>query len=83
MNDRRLKAANSFKRNWLYEIKFDGYRMHTRLDARRVQILTRKGNDWTDKYPAIATAIAGLPAQNAYLPMANWQSTCAVAPDIG
>jgi bifunctional non-homologous end joining protein LigD len=28
-----------------------------------VQILTRRGNDWTEKYPAIA----GLPAQNAYL----------------
>jgi hypothetical protein len=24
-------------------------------------------NNWTDKYPAIAKAIAGLPAQNAYL----------------
>jgi bifunctional non-homologous end joining protein LigD len=52
---------------WLHEIKFDGYRMHARLDASRPQILTRRGNDWTDKYPAIAKAIAGLPAQNAYL----------------
>jgi ATP-dependent DNA ligase len=53
--------------DWLHEIKFDGYRMHARFDAGRVQILTRRGNDWTDKYPAIAKAIAGLPAQNAYL----------------
>src|SRR5215467_3704437 len=53
--------------DWLHEIKFDGYRMHARLDAGRAQILTRRGNDWTDKYPAIAKAIAGLPAQNAYL----------------
>jgi ATP-dependent DNA ligase len=53
--------------DWLHEIKFDGYRMHARLDAGRVQILTRRGNDWTDKYPAIAKSIAGLPAQNAYL----------------
>src|SRR5205823_9607997 len=52
--------------DWLHEIKFDGYRMHARLDAGRVQILTRRGNDWTDKYPSIAEAIAGLPAQNAY-----------------
>jgi bifunctional non-homologous end joining protein LigD len=41
--------------------------MHARLDAGRVQILTRRGNDWTDKYPAIATLITGLPAKNAYL----------------
>jgi bifunctional non-homologous end joining protein LigD len=40
--------------------------MHARLDAGRVQILTRSGNDWTQKYPTIAQAIAGLPAQHAY-----------------
>jgi bifunctional non-homologous end joining protein LigD len=51
----------------VHEIKFDGYRMHARLDAGHVQLLTRRGNDWTDKYPAIAKANAGLPAQNAYL----------------
>jgi len=53
--------------DWLHEIKLDGYRMHARLDAGRTQILTRRGNDWTDKYPAIAKAVAGLPARNAYL----------------
>jgi ATP-dependent DNA ligase len=53
--------------DWLHEIKFDGYRMHARLDAAHVQILTRRGNIWTDKYPAIAKAIAALPAKNAYL----------------
>jgi ATP-dependent DNA ligase len=41
--------------------------MHARLDAGRVQILTGRGNHWTDKYPAIAKSIAGLPACNAYL----------------
>jgi ATP-dependent DNA ligase len=42
--------------DWRHEIKFDGYRMHARLDAGRAQILTRRGNDWTDKYPAIGKA---------------------------
>jgi ATP-dependent DNA ligase len=63
--------------DWLHEIKFDGYRMHARLDAGRAQILTRRGNDWTDKYPAIAKSIAGLPAQNAYLD----GELCGVLPD--
>ena len=63
--------------DWLHEIKLDGYRMHARLDGGRVQILTRRGNDWTDKYPAIAEAIAGLPAQNAYLD----GELCGVLPD--
>jgi ATP-dependent DNA ligase len=53
--------------DWLHELKFDGYRMHARLDAGRVQILTRRGNNWTDKYPEIVKAIAGLPAKNAYI----------------
>src|ERR1700745_853129 len=53
--------------DWLHELKLDGYRMHARLDAGRVQILTRRGNDWTDKYPAIAQAISGLPRRKRLL----------------
>src|SRR6266404_880233 len=53
--------------DWLHEIKLDGYRMHARLDAGRVQILTRRGHVWTDKYPAVAQDLVGLPARNAYL----------------
>ena len=41
--------------------------MHTRLDTGRVQILTRRANDWTEKYPTIVKTIARLPVQNAYL----------------
>jgi DNA ligase D-like protein (predicted ligase) len=63
--------------DWLHEIKFDGYRMHARLDAGRVNILTRRGNDWTSKYPAIAEAVASLPAKNAYLD----GELCGVLPD--
>ena len=61
----------------MHEIEFDGYRMHARVDAVRAQILTRRGNDWTDKYPRIARAIAGLPARNAYLD----GELCGVLPD--
>src|SRR6201981_2275602 len=53
--------------DWLHEIKFGGYRMHARLDAGRTQILTRRGNDWTEKYPIIPKSIFGLPVRNAYL----------------
>jgi bifunctional non-homologous end joining protein LigD len=63
--------------DWIHELKFDGYRMHARLDVGRVQILTRRGNNWTDKYATIANAIAGLPAQNAYLD----GELCGVLPD--
>src|SRR6202045_928439 len=53
--------------DWLHEIKFDGYRMHARLDRGAVRLLTRTGLDWTHKYPAIAAAVASLPAREAYL----------------
>jgi ATP-dependent DNA ligase len=33
--------------DWLHEIKFDGYRMHARLDRGAVRLLTRTGLDWT------------------------------------
>jgi DNA ligase D-like protein (predicted ligase) len=53
--------------DWLHEIKFDGYRMHARLERGEVRLLTRTGLDWTHKYPALAAAVASLGARQAYL----------------
>jgi bifunctional non-homologous end joining protein LigD len=40
--------------DWLYEIKFDGYRMLARVGgARDVRIATRRGNDWTHRFAAL------------------------------
>jgi len=62
---------------WLHELKFDGYRMHARLDRGAVRLLTRTGLDWTPKYPTIAAATASLPARQAYLV----GEMCEVRPD--
>src|SRR5262249_50265583 len=62
---------------WLHEIKFDGYRMHARLDRGAVKLLTRTGLDWTHKYPAIAAAMSSLGARQAYLD----GELCGVGPD--
>jgi bifunctional non-homologous end joining protein LigD len=35
--------------NYIYEIKFDGYRMLTRVQGKDIRLITRNGNDWTDK----------------------------------
>jgi bifunctional non-homologous end joining protein LigD len=35
--------------NYIYEIKFDGYRMLTRVHGKDIRLITRNGNDWTDK----------------------------------
>jgi ATP-dependent DNA ligase len=56
----RLVDAAPEGDQWLHEIKFDGYRMHARLDRGSVRLLTRTGLDWTHKYPAIAAAVAAL-----------------------
>ena len=54
--------------DWFHEIKFDGYRMHSRIDdGGDVRLLTRTGLDWTRKYPPIAAALKNLPVGNAYL----------------
>ena len=45
---------------WLTEIKFDGYRILASLDHGRVRLLTRNGNDWTDRLPAVAKAVGQL-----------------------
>jgi bifunctional non-homologous end joining protein LigD len=63
--------------DWLHEIKFDGYRMHARLDRGAVRLLTRTGLDWTHKYPAIASAVSAIPAKQAYLD----GELCGVRPD--
>ena len=41
---------------WAHEIKFDGYRMQLRIDGGKATLLTRKGLDWSDKFPEIAAA---------------------------
>jgi bifunctional non-homologous end joining protein LigD len=62
---------------WLHEIKYDGYRMHARLDRGLIQLLTRTGLDCTHKYPSIAEALSALPAKRAYLD----GELCGVRPD--
>jgi bifunctional non-homologous end joining protein LigD len=52
---------------FIHEIKFDGYRIQARLDRGKVKLLTRKGLDWTEKFPTVAEAIAKLPADTALI----------------
>lgn len=46
---------------WIHEIKFDGYRIQMRIQDGEVALKTRKGLDWTSKYPAIAHSGSNLP----------------------
>jgi len=48
--------------DWSYELKFDGYRILTRMAKGNARLFTRNGHDWTAKLPAQAQALeqAGL-----------------------
>ena len=47
--------------DWVHEIKFDGYRIQARIKAGKVVLRTRKGLDWTARFPAIAASCQALP----------------------
>jgi bifunctional non-homologous end joining protein LigD len=46
---------------WCHEIKFDGYRVQLRVEDGDAALKTRKGLDWSDKFPAIAKEGSALP----------------------
>jgi bifunctional non-homologous end joining protein LigD len=52
---------------WVHEIKYDGYRTQARIDGGKVQLLTRKGLDWSKRFERIATALKALPLASAWL----------------
>ncbi|RZJ17064.1 MAG: DNA ligase D, partial [Haliea sp.] len=45
---------------WIYEIKFDGYRMLARAEDGAVRLLTRNGNDWTHKLSPLRKALEAM-----------------------
>ena len=53
--------------DWLYELKFDGYRLLARIDGDKVQCITRNGHDWTSKLPSLASSLARLKTTSAWL----------------
>jgi len=47
-------------REWVHEIKFDGFRVIARKKDKRVKLYSRPGNDLTDRFPLIVEALAKL-----------------------
>jgi ATP dependent DNA ligase domain len=43
-------------KNWIHEIKHDGYRLIVQRDRNRVRLFTRNGHDWSGHYPLITEA---------------------------
>ena len=63
-----LKPAPPRGGPWVHEIKFDGYRLQAELKGGKVALLTRSGQDWTEKFGgAVLDALRALPAKTAIL----------------
>ena len=43
--------------NWIHEIKHDGYRLMARRDSVGIRLITRRGNDWSDRFPLVVEAV--------------------------
>jgi ATP-dependent DNA ligase len=50
---------------WVHEIKHDGYRVIVRRDSKRVRVFTRRGFDWTGRFPWTEDALRSLRVQSA------------------
>jgi bifunctional non-homologous end joining protein LigD len=50
---------------WLFELKYDGYRLLARKEAGRVTLRYRRGGDATALFPEVARAISLLPVEEA------------------
>ncbi|CAB3827593.1 Multifunctional non-homologous end joining protein LigD [Achromobacter mucicolens] len=53
--------------DWLYEMKFDGYRLVVRIEGDDVRLFTRNGHDWSAKLPHLVEAFRALPAKWAWV----------------
>jgi bifunctional non-homologous end joining protein LigD len=43
--------------NWIHEIKHDGYRLMARRDPVGIRLITRRGHDWSARYPLVVEAV--------------------------
>jgi bifunctional non-homologous end joining protein LigD len=54
-------------KDWLHEVKWDGYRMLGQLRGGRARMRSRNDLDWTDRLPAQVASLEGLPVADADL----------------
>jgi bifunctional non-homologous end joining protein LigD len=52
---------------WLHEVKYDGYRLVAFISNGKVRLRTRRGNDWTERFSAVAEALSQLKVDSAVI----------------
>jgi bifunctional non-homologous end joining protein LigD len=53
--------------DWIYEVKYDGYRMLARIEGGSVRFFSRNGRDWSAKVPHLVRALAARKLPDAWL----------------
>jgi ATP-dependent DNA ligase len=53
--------------DWVFEIKHNGYRLMVRKDDGGVRVYTRRGADWTERYPRVVAAVRSLKVRSVIL----------------
>ena len=61
------RRQSAYGQRVVHEIKYDGYRMHARIDGAKIQLLTRTGLDWSHRYKRTIEALRSLKVKSAYL----------------
>jgi bifunctional non-homologous end joining protein LigD len=54
-------------KHWIHEIKHDGYRSQVVIERGQARVFSRNGHDWSDRYPGIVRAAAGLRCKSAII----------------
>ena len=52
---------------WIYEIKFDGYRAVALRNGNETRILSRNDKDWGRKFPEVKDAVSALAVKDAVI----------------
>ena len=54
-------------KDWIHEVKLDGYRIVAHVNRGKATLFSRNGKDWTDRMPEVARALARLDVKSAIL----------------
>lgn len=52
---------------WLFEVKFDGYRIMARIQRGKARLITRGGHDWSDRMPGLVKELSQLGLKSGWL----------------
>jgi ATP-dependent DNA ligase len=63
--------------NWIHEIKHDGFRLMARRGPVGIRLITRRGNDWTQRW------VTNFPRDASYLTSVSGESHIALKGNVG